>query len=76
VAIAVHCGDADLLRSSANVAEIRLQAGDLLLIPGPEPRIEAMRGQWDLMMLDSKLIMPRTPLAPWALSIMAALRDF
>jgi len=72
VVIALHRSDTDLLRTSADVADIILQSGDLLLVQGSEPKLEAMRGQWDLMMLDSKMIVPRTPLAPWALGIMAA----
>jgi di/tricarboxylate transporter len=72
VVIALHRSDTDLLRSSAAMAEVPLQAGDLLLVQGPESRLEAIRGQWDLMMLDSRQVLPRTPLAPWALGIMAA----
>ncbi len=72
VVVALHRSDTDLLRASADLAEVVLQAGDLLLVQGPESRIAAMRGQWDLMMLDSKMVLPRTPLAPWALGIMAA----
>lgn len=69
--IALHRSDTDLLRSAVDIGEITLQAGDLLLVQGPESKIAQIRGQWDLMMLDSKLILPRTPLAPWALGIMA-----
>jgi di/tricarboxylate transporter len=69
--IALHRSDADLLRESANIAAVTLRSGDLLLVQGPDSHMEAMRGQWDLMMIDSKLIVPRTPLAHWALGIMA-----
>jgi len=72
VVIALHRSDTDLMRSAADLADIVLQAGDLLLVQGPETRISGIRGQWDLMVLDSKQILPRTPLAPWALGIMAA----
>ena len=71
VVVAMHRSDTDLLRTSSGLAEVILQPGDLLLVQGPESRIAAIRGQWDLMTLDSKLILPRTPLAPWALGIMA-----
>lgn len=71
VVIALHRSDTDLLRSAVDIGEIALQAGDLLLAQGPESKIAQIRGQWDLMMLDSKLLLPRTPLAPWALGIMA-----
>lgn len=69
--IALHRSDTDLLRTTAELANVTLLSGDLLLVQGSESRLDAMRGQWDLMMLDSKLILPRTPLAPWALGIMA-----
>ena len=72
VVIALHRSDTDLLRLATGIADTTLQAGDLLLVQGAESRLEAMRGQWDLMMLDSRLAVPRTPLAPWALAIMAA----
>jgi di/tricarboxylate transporter len=69
--IALHRSDTDLLRPSSGIGNTRLQAGDLLLVQGTEPRLESLRSQWDLMMLDSRLAIPRTPLAPWALGIMA-----
>lgn len=72
VVIALHRSDTDLLRSAAAMADVPLQAGDLLLVQGPESRLQAIQGQWDLMMLDSRQVLPRTPLAPWALAIMAA----
>ncbi len=71
VVIAVHRSDTDLLRAATDLADVVLQPGDLLLAQGPEPRIAAIRGQWGLLVLDSKHILPRTPLAPWALGIMA-----
>ena len=70
--IALHRSDTDLLRAATGIVDTPLQAGDLLLVQGVESRVEAIRGQWDLMMLDSRLVVPRTPLAPWALGIMAA----
>lgn len=72
VVIALHRSDTDLLRSAMNLAQVPLQAGDLLLVQGPESHITRVGGQWDLMTLDSKHILPRTPQAPWALGIMAA----
>ena len=72
VVIAVHRSDADLLRSTMDLAQVSLQAGDLLLVQGPESHITRIGGQWDLMTLDSKHILPRTPQAPWALVIMAS----
>ncbi|MEP6548215.1 MAG: SLC13 family permease [Gammaproteobacteria bacterium] len=72
VVIALHRSDEDLLRLSSNIAETVLRSGDLLLVQGPESRIVELRGKWDLLVLDSRVVLPRTPLAPWALGIMAA----
>ena len=71
VVIALHRSDEDLLRVSAGIGDILLAPGDLLLVQGPLAKLEALRGQWDLMMLDSRVTMPRTPKAPLALGIMA-----
>lgn len=71
VAIALQRSDEDLLHRTLNVGDVKLQAGDLLLVQGPESRIDGLKKQPDLMILDSSLMIPRTPLAPWALAIMA-----
>ena len=71
VVIALHRSDEDLLRVSGHIGDIVLLPGDLLLVQGPLPKLEALRGQWDLMMLDSRVTIPRTPKAPLALGIMA-----
>lgn len=47
------------------IGETVLVAGELLLAQGSDSRIEALRGQWNLMVLDSKVVLPRTALAPW-----------
>jgi len=72
VVIAVHRADEDLLRASKGIGDVTLQAGDLLLIQGSERHLTELRSQRELMMLDSRLTLPRTPLAPWALGIMVA----
>jgi di/tricarboxylate transporter len=71
VVIALHRTDEDLLRVSGHIGDIQLAPGDLLLAQGPLAKLEALRGQWDLMMLDSRVTMPRTPKAPLAMGIMA-----
>lgn len=71
VVIALHRSDQDLLRVSTRIGDILLLPGDLLLVQGPLSKLEALRGQWDLMMLDSRVTVPRTPKAPLALGIMA-----
>lgn len=71
VVVALHRSDSDLLRSAAEIRDVVLLPGDLLLVQGPESRLARPGAEWDLLVLDSRLTLPRTPLAPWALSIMA-----
>jgi di/tricarboxylate transporter len=70
VVVGLGRGTDDLMRSEAGLAQQRLAAGDLLLVQGPVPRIEALRGVPGLLLLGGNTPLPRSPLAPWALAIM------
>jgi di/tricarboxylate transporter len=72
VVVGLSRGTGGLLRSVPNIADTRLSAGDVLLVQGAADRIDKLRGRQDLMLLDASLVMPRSPLAPAALGIMAA----
>lgn len=72
VIVGMGRGIEDLLRSEVGLAKQRLAAGDLLLVQGPRPRIDALRSIPGLLLLDGNRALPRTPQARWALSIMAA----
>lgn len=65
-------GSGGLLHNVHDIADAPLGAGDVLLVQGPADRIERLRATPDLMVLDMSLVLPRSPLAPLALAIMAA----
>jgi di/tricarboxylate transporter len=76
VVVGLSRGTGGLLRSVPDTAGTPLSAGDLLLVQGFTDRIERLRGRQDLMLLDASLILARSPLAPTALAIMAAVLIF
>ena len=53
------------------IGDIPLRAGDVLLVVGAEDDISELRRVPELFLLEAALRMPRSPLAPWALGIMA-----
>lgn len=69
--VGISRGTDDLLRHDNQIGDIRLAAGDLLLVQGPAPRIEALRTVRGLLLLGGDQPLNRSPLAPWALGIMA-----
>jgi di/tricarboxylate transporter len=71
VAVGLSRGTGGLLRSVPDIGDTTLSAGDVLLVQGAPDRIERLRGRNDLMLLDASLALPRSPLAPMALAIMA-----
>jgi len=72
VVVGLSRGTGGLLRSVSDIGDTRLSAGDVLLVQGAPDRIERLRGRQDLMLLDASLVLARSPLAPTALAIMAA----
>lgn len=70
VVVGIGRGTEDLLRSEAGIAQQRLASGDLLLVQGPVPRVEALRAVPGLLLIGGNTTLPRSPLAPWALGIM------
>ncbi|MEO8464370.1 MAG: SLC13 family permease [Gammaproteobacteria bacterium] len=71
VVVGLSRGTGGLLRSVSDIGDTQLSAGDVLLVQGARDRIERLRGRPDLMLLDASLVLPRSPLAPTALTIMA-----
>jgi di/tricarboxylate transporter len=65
-----------LLRGTYQIGDARLESGDVLLVQGSQERIAALRSVPHLLLLDSIVSMPRSPLAPWALLIMAGVVFF
>lgn len=71
VVIGISRGTEDLLRRNVTLGEVRLSAGDVLLVQGTRAKIEALRKIPGLLLLDGSLRMARSPAAPWAIGIMA-----
>lgn len=72
VVVGLQRGTEDLLRDGRSLGEVPLAAGDVLLVQGTNERLERLKAEPNLLMLDSSLQLPRSPLAPWALGIMVA----
>lgn len=64
-------GTTDLLHSRSPAREQPLSTGDVLLVHGTAPHIEALRNVAGLLVIDSSRELPRTPKAPLAIAIMA-----
>jgi di/tricarboxylate transporter len=60
-----------LLPGVSDVGGTVLSVGDVLLVQGPADRIASLGGRRDLMLLDTNLVVARSPLARVALAIMA-----
>lgn len=69
IALAIHRPGAPSPRR-ADVSDVRLQGGDVLLVQGPEKNIAALRTTGRLLVLDATVDLPRTRRAPLALAIM------
>lgn len=72
VVVGISRGTEGLLRDGTAVGEVVLAAGDVLLVQGPEERLGALGASGQLLVLQGQVDLPRSPLAPWALAIMAA----
>ncbi len=70
--VGIGRGVDDLLRASTSLGDIRLMAGDMLLVQGSRENIEALGSQPGVLVLSGDRQMPRLPLARTALAIMAA----
>ncbi len=70
VVVGISRGAEDLLGSETSLGNVRLAAGDVLLVQAPQPRIEALRSVPGLLIVGGDTQLPRSPQAPWALGIM------
>lgn len=70
VVVGLQRGTESLLRDGRQVDEVPLAAGDVLLVQGSNERLAKLKSEPHLLMLDSSLQLPRSPLAPWSLAIM------
>ncbi len=72
VVVGLQRGTEALLRDGRGIGEIPLAAGDVMLVQGTNEHLARLKSELHLLMLDSSLQLPRSPLAPWALGIMIA----
>jgi di/tricarboxylate transporter len=60
------------IAAQADIADVTLRAGDLLLVQGTDEAITRLRSRGRLLVLDRSYQLPRTARAPLALAILAA----
>ncbi|MDH5180173.1 MAG: SLC13 family permease [Gammaproteobacteria bacterium] len=70
--IALHRPGRQTLTLQTEIAEVRLQVGDILLVQGASEQIAEVKRKGDLLVLDATADLPHTSRAPIALAIMAA----
>ena len=70
VVVGVMRSTEQILRDGRPIGDVPLAPGDVLLVQGENKRLEALKSEPHLLMLDSSLQLPRSPLAWRALLIM------
>ncbi len=71
VVVGLSRGTEGLSRRVTPIVDTPLNEGDILLAQGPKDRIDRLREQKSLLVLDATLVLPRSPLAPVAIATMA-----
>ncbi len=72
VVIGVMRGTEQILRDGREIGDVPLAAGDVLLVQGRNDRLKGLKSEAHLLMLDSSLQLPRSPLALRAMLVMLA----
>lgn len=72
VAVGLKRSTEQILHDGRPIAEVPLEAGDVLLVQGRNKRLQALKAEPHLLVLDSTLQLPQSPLAWRALLIMVA----
>jgi di/tricarboxylate transporter len=70
VVVGLQRGTEQILRDGRSIGEVPLAAGDVLLVQGRNKRLDGLKSEPHLLVLDSMLQLPRSPLAWRALLIM------
>ncbi len=73
IILAIHRAGKRLQKGLDSISNIRLQAGDILLVQGPREQIALLKKEKDLLVLDATMDLPYTQKAPLALLIMLAI---
>lgn len=72
IPLAIHRpGQPPDIRRPAQLREVRMRLGDVLLVQGPAEQIAALKKSGELLVLDATTDVPHTSKAPVALAIMA-----
>lgn len=70
ITLALHHAGRRLEPLEAEVGDITLRPGDVLLVQGPRGQVAKLKGRGDLLVLDATADLPFTRKAPWAIAIM------
>lgn len=73
IILAIHRAGKRLQKGLDSISDVRLQAGDILLVQGPREQIASLKKEKDLLVLDATVDLPFTKKAPLALLIMLAI---
>jgi len=73
IILAIHRAGKRLQKGLDSISDVRLQAGDILLVQGPREQIASLKKEKDLLVLDAIVDLPFTKKAPLALLIMLAI---
>ncbi len=70
--VGLHRPGARAAGGQADISEVRLRVGDVLLVQGSDDAIRKLKSRARLLVLDQSYELPRTERAPLALAILAA----
>ncbi len=73
IVLAIHRAGKPLQKRIEAIADIRLQAGDILLVQGPRDQIAQLKREKDFLVLDATIDLPYAQKAPLAMLIMLAI---
>ncbi len=73
IILAIHRAGKRLQRGFDSISDVRLQAGDILLVQGPREQIADLKKEKDLLVLDATMDLPYTQKASLALLIMLSI---
>jgi di/tricarboxylate transporter len=73
IILAIHRAGKRLQKGLDSINNVRLLAGDILLVQGPREQIASLKKEKDLLVLDATVDLPFTKKAPLALLIMLAI---
>jgi len=73
IILAIHRAGKRLQKGLDSISDVRLLAGDILLVQGPREQVASLKKEKDLLVLDATVDLPFTKKAPLALLIMLAI---